>query len=387
MSLAASTSPSTLPQIPIVDVGSGGAAVLFDAAPEAARRLRRAALAPMPDWVWKMLDRAAERWLARTDNPYRQEIDAVASKFGDRGIHLLNLIYEFACATGLDATASGGARVVRTLDWPVTGVGATVMVARHQAEAGRFLNVTWPGYAGVTTAMAPGRFSAALNQAPDQGATGWTVLDKIIQARSVLARGGIPAPHLLRMAFERCSDYASAKAFLADPQHRVPTACFYALAGTEPSERCVIERLDGYAIVHEARTATAPLAVANAWLSPGLTGTPRGPAVDVVDDNRRRRAVMESTAPVADGFGWVVPPLLTPITRLAVIADAGTAALSVLGYELPSKDPVRGHLRPSRDGHAGTDDDQGPAVWGSSPRLLPVPATQPLHLQLASADS
>jgi hypothetical protein len=54
------------------------------------------------------------------------------------------------------------------------------MVARHQAEAGRFLNVTWPGYAGVTTAMAPGRFSAALNQAPDQGATGWTVLDKAL---------------------------------------------------------------------------------------------------------------------------------------------------------------------------------------------------------------
>ena len=32
--------------------------------------------------------------------------------------------------------------------------------------AGEFYSVTWPGFVGVLTAMAPGRFAAAINQAP-----------------------------------------------------------------------------------------------------------------------------------------------------------------------------------------------------------------------------
>ena len=31
---------------------------------------------------------------------------------------------------------------------------------------GEFYSVTWPGYVGTLTAMAPGRFGAAINQAP-----------------------------------------------------------------------------------------------------------------------------------------------------------------------------------------------------------------------------
>ena len=32
--------------------------------------------------------------------------------------------------------------------------------------AGEFFNVTWPGYVGVLTALAPDRFGASINQAP-----------------------------------------------------------------------------------------------------------------------------------------------------------------------------------------------------------------------------
>ena len=35
-----------------------------------------------------------------------------------------------------------------------------------RGAAGEFINVSWPGYAGTLTASAPGRFAAAINQAP-----------------------------------------------------------------------------------------------------------------------------------------------------------------------------------------------------------------------------
>ena len=41
-----------------------------------------------------------------------------------------------------------------------------VEVARQRGVAGDFLSVTWPGFAGLLTAVAPGRFAASINQAP-----------------------------------------------------------------------------------------------------------------------------------------------------------------------------------------------------------------------------
>ena len=56
--------------------------------------------------------------------------------------------------------------LVRTLDWPFPGLGRHVEIALMRGAAGDFYNVTWPGFVGVLTAMAPGRFAAAVNQAP-----------------------------------------------------------------------------------------------------------------------------------------------------------------------------------------------------------------------------
>ena len=56
---------------------------------------------------------------------------------------------------------------VRTLDWPFKGLGRHIAVARMRgAGGGDFFSVTWPGYVGALTAMAPGRFAACINQAP-----------------------------------------------------------------------------------------------------------------------------------------------------------------------------------------------------------------------------
>ena len=48
------------------------------------------------------------------------------------------------------------------------------LVARHESPAGSWLNVTWPGFVGVLTGMAPGRFSIAYNQAPIRRVTAWS---------------------------------------------------------------------------------------------------------------------------------------------------------------------------------------------------------------------
>lgn len=58
------------------------------------------------------------------------------------------------------------ARLVRVLDWRTNGLGRYIIAAKVEGPAGPFTSMTWPGYSGVLQAMAPGRFSAALNQAP-----------------------------------------------------------------------------------------------------------------------------------------------------------------------------------------------------------------------------
>ncbi len=61
------------------------------------------------------------------------------------------------------------------------GLGRHVIAARVQGAAGRFVTAKRPGYTGVLTAMAPGAFSAALNQAPMRKAIGFYVLDWAVQ--------------------------------------------------------------------------------------------------------------------------------------------------------------------------------------------------------------
>jgi hypothetical protein len=57
-------------------------------------------------------------------------------------------------------------RLLRVLDWRQPGLGRALIVVRQRGAAGDFANLTWPGFVGVVTAMAPGRFAVALNQPP-----------------------------------------------------------------------------------------------------------------------------------------------------------------------------------------------------------------------------
>ena len=115
-----------------------------------------------------------------------------------------------------------------------------------RGDHGDFFSVTWPGYVGVLTAMAPQRFAAALNQAPMWRRTRHRLLRPADYAASVLhaaaGAGRMPPDQLLRRAFEVCDDFAAARRLLETTPVARPV--IYTLVGCAANERCVIERTE-----------------------------------------------------------------------------------------------------------------------------------------------
>lgn len=124
-------------------------------------------LTPAARCALHLADALARDWLAASGTPYAGELERIAEGSGVVGAHLLNASYEWGCTT-LAAPAPDGrsARLLRTLDWPFHGLGARVECVRQRGPAGGFVHLTWPGAVGVLTGLAPGRFAAAINQAP-----------------------------------------------------------------------------------------------------------------------------------------------------------------------------------------------------------------------------
>ena len=240
--------------IPLIDSGHGGAVAVAEALPAQTRALIATALGahPLLPPLARLGDRLTRRWLERHRNPYRAEIDAIAARVGRPGVYLLNCIYEWACSTSAGPDPAGaGSRMIRILDWGMPGIGRYVVVARHQAEAGVYLAATWPGYAGVLTAMAPCRFAAALNQAPQERLTSVPVANEVAVRVRMLRRGGTPAPHLLRCICETASDYESALGQLMTP-HRVSMPALVTLSGTHAEESAVVELRGCERVLHRA---------------------------------------------------------------------------------------------------------------------------------------
>ena len=180
---------------------------------------------------------------------------------GRPGVWLLHGAYAFGC-TALADEGREGPVLRRTLDWPFPGLGRLVEVARQRGAAGDFLSVTWPGFAGLLTAVAPGRFAASINQAPMRRRTrvSWLLwLDYALNAMEAFCASGRPPPeHLLRVAFETCADFDEARRFLeAAP---VARPVLFLVTGCAPGERMLIEREIG-----ALRTYRDDTVVANAW--------------------------------------------------------------------------------------------------------------------------
>ncbi len=284
------------------------------------------------------LDRASRRWLSRSSSRYVGEIEAIAGALGLPGIWFLNGSYEWGC-TALARDEGGVPWLARTLDWPFPGLGRRVEVAHMRGEAGEFYNVTWPGYVGTLTAMAPKRFAAGINQAPLRRRTRIPWLRPADIALNALRTWHIhsaPPDHLLREVFETCRSFAEAREKL----ERTPIArpAIFTLAGCRAGERCVIERTENGFATRTERTSAANDWWQSTWPWEARVST----AVmltrtydEAAANSRLRREMLAAwTTPLArDGFDWVTPPVLNPMTRIAVEMCAANGTLRVAGYE------------------------------------------------------
>lgn len=310
------------PAIPVYRVAPEIAVSTLRADPDRARALLDAAAGHTPELLLRLADRVSRQWLARSENPYLREIDAMAQELGRPGGHFFNVHYEWGCTTGVKPAAGGGsARLVRVLDWRTPGLGRHVMAARVEGRAGPWVTLTWPGFAGVLQASAPGRFSAALNQAPMDMPVGVMPADWAVNRTRVWRKSHLPPAHLLRRVFEKARSYAEALAMLTETPVSVPT--IYTLAGLEAGEGAIIERRETSARVHEGGMCTA-----NAWTAEDWSGRPRG------KENAERVAMLRGIAgEIGDDLGWLRSPVLNDTTRLVMVADAKEGWIIAQGYE------------------------------------------------------
>jgi hypothetical protein len=341
---------SDLPTIPLTDIREGGPVRLAVDGRARAVALRDDCLtwlSPSLRMLIPTMDALARSWLKRSCSPYVAEIESIAAALGFSGVWFLNATYEWGC-TAVARDEDGAPWLARTLDWPFPGLGRHVEIARMRGAAGEFFNVTWPGYAGSLTASAPGRFAAAINQAPlwRRTAKPWLrPYDLAVNALSTWHVRFCPPDHLLRQVFETCRDFAQAK-------HRLETVpiarpVIFTLVGCLPGERCVIERTEqGFASRADDTWA------ANDWLRGGKPWEARIAAklllrTSCEEAAARSRARSEAlwswSQPFAQaGLAWVVPPVLNPFTRCAIEMCPARGIIRAAGYELmPGSDLPR----------------------------------------------
>jgi hypothetical protein len=171
---------------------------------------------------------------------HREEMASIARMIGrpEPEVLLGNLYYEaFRQLMGCTAFACDtpdGPIHARNLDWWTEDQmlsQLTCVVRAQGAAAGPYELVSWPGFIGAVSGMAPGRFAVTLNAV-------------ISSERPSLAP---PVVLLIRQALETCSAYGEALDLLA----RSPIAadCLLLVTGTKAGEMAVIERTSTRAAV------------------------------------------------------------------------------------------------------------------------------------------
>lgn len=313
----------SLPMIPVLEVGANFPEATLRAEPARAHALLDAATHRVPAAALKVLDSISRRWLAKTHNAHLTEIDVIATALGRSGAYFLSVNYEWGCTVGVKPCPEHrSARLVRVLDWRTHGLGCYLLAAKVAGAAGPFVTLTWPGYTGVLQGVAPGRFAAAVNQAPMQRSGGGLfALDWAVNRARVWRSADVTAAHLLRTVFETARSYAEARAMLIAQSIAAPA--IYSLAGLSSHETCIIERRETAAWVHDG-----PAAAANHWQAPGWRGRARG------QDSGGRAHLMQAVSSDFDpSFPWLKPPILNDRTRLVMVADAAEGRLLAQGYE------------------------------------------------------
>jgi hypothetical protein len=319
--------PTGLPVIPVVDTGPGFPLATLAAQEQRAHHLFDSATRGIPVAALRALDDVSRRWMTKWDNAHLAEIDEIAARLGRPGTHFLSVNYEWACTCTAKPSPDGkSARLIRVLDWRTPGLGRNVMAARVEGAAGRYVTLTWPGYTGVIQAMAPGRFSAALNQAPMRFAFGLMPIDWLVGRAKLWKMPHPTASHTLRRVFDAAATFTEAKRMLIDAPIAAPA--IFILAGLEPDETCVIERTET-----SARVFGGAAVAANHWQPelPGAyewRGRHRG-----INSPGRALMMQDVDATLDPGFAWLKSPVLNHHTRLVMVADARAGRLVARGYE------------------------------------------------------
>lgn len=324
-----------LPAIPFADIRGGTSLDLLKLYPETARALAAAAansfglVSRAANAVAMPLgDRASRRWLARSENPYLAEIDALADHLGIRGVHFLNVCFEWGCTGGV-WPGDGGPTMRRVLDWPFPDLGVHMIVAHQSGPAGAFYNITWPGLSGSFQGLAPGRFACAINQAPMRRHRAGYAGDWLKNRIAVRDGGGLPPAHLLRLALERAPDFAAARKHLSETHLAVPA--IFILSGVKDDEGCVIERTETAVAIRKLDGAA--VCVANHFETrlahDGLGWRPRP-----IDSHGRVAAARALGAEdFASDFAWFTPPIANAHSRLAFQANAASGTLTLMGTD------------------------------------------------------
>lgn len=320
-----------LERIPVLETGPAYPLETLEREEARAHALIDGATRHLPRAALRALDAVSRRWLARQDSVHLDEIDAVARRLHRPGAYFLSVNYEWGCTCRVGpAPDRQSARLVRVLDWRTAGLGRYVVAARVAAAPGPFVTLTWPGYTGVLQAVAPGRFAAALNQAPMRASFGNYYLDWAVNRRRVWRMRHLTPAHLLREVFETAASFAEAKRMLAE--RPISTPAIFSIAGVKPGDTAVIERNEIEARVHEGSNAAA-----NHWQTPGWRGQARG------NDSAGRARQMHGVSTELDArLPWLTPPILNANTRLVMIADAAQGRLVAQGFEgmQPATEPL-----------------------------------------------
>jgi hypothetical protein len=333
----------------VVDIRDGGTLRHACEGQDRARALRDTCLGWFPSFARPLvpaLDAMARRWLVRSQSPYVEEVRAIAAVLGFPGIWFLNGSYQWSC-TALARDEDGVPWLARTLDWPFPGLGRYIEIARMQGPAGDFYNVTWPGYVGALTGSAPGRFAAAINQAPMLRRTH----DRRLRLYDLAANAigtfrharAIPPDQLLRRVFETAVDFDEAQRLLETTPVARPV--IFTLAGLRAGEYVVIERTE-----FDVHTRHDELGAANDWLETrpqwegriGASKVLTSTFEEAADFSRARREGLASWRGsfARESFGWVAPPVLNPYTRMAIEICPARGVLRVVGYEREAQEEL-----------------------------------------------
>ena len=322
--------------IPYLDLGGETAPALLLRFPEKARALIAASRSAF-GFVSLLLSAAAlpigdyfsRKWLEKTRNPYLPEIAAMAKKLDMPGVYALNLCYEWGC-TSIAWAKSHSVTLTRVLDWPFDGLGRNMVVTKQTTPNGDYFNATWPGVAGVYQAMAPNRFAVTLNQAPMRRHRTDIVTDWVRNRFRLWKSSALPPSHLLRLVFETATNYAQAKHMLSTMPLALPV--IYVLGGIVEGEGCIIERTENDCAIRELGERSN-ISAANHFES-HLNGIGHGwlPRA-LLSHTRGMHAGLTPSTNADENFTWFIAPVANALSRLALVMDAKTSHLSLMGTE------------------------------------------------------